>query len=314
MMKKVRGMGRGFFILSALLLMFAAVGCDDSDTTERIVSDTDEAVVTPGVNVRTFDVPAAGMNISVGAADGNADATVRAFIDSAGGATVTVQTGDYDTAFIDEFDELFDEDAGDGNRWQVAGFARISTNNAVTLSNILLTMPDSAVVGGRTLSDWVTAGQKPTVRVYDAQTDAWTTVNLNDYTLVQNNDGTVTISYTGLPITVGDGDAVAVMDPITDVDVDLNASNPDDNCDVTVTADVDDSNYDVTGAMWWADWAFDVVDDDSIRLDGVVSVDERAPVHVRANVAYASGADSGLQTVERVFGIRCETGSGGVTQ
>ena len=34
MMKKVRGLGKGFFILSALLLMFAVVGCDDSDSTE----------------------------------------------------------------------------------------------------------------------------------------------------------------------------------------------------------------------------------------------------------------------------------------
>lgn len=42
MMKKTRGLGKGFFILSALLLMFAVVGCDDSDSTDRDVTRIQE--------------------------------------------------------------------------------------------------------------------------------------------------------------------------------------------------------------------------------------------------------------------------------
>lgn len=319
MMKKVRGLGKGFFILSALLLMFAVVGCDDSDSTERIGADTDEETVAVGVNTENFTNIGVGQVLRVDAAiDGDAYTSFSARVAGGAGADVTIQTGDYDTAFSDEFDEAFDEDAGAGNKWQVAGFARMDTNATVSLDSITLTMPGWVVVGGRTLSDWVASGLKPTIRVYDSETDTWSTVDPADYTLVGNADGTVTFTYNGPAIEVNDGDIVAVMAAIDDVDVDLTATTPDNNCDVTVTARVDDSDYDVTDVMWWTisplSWGDTTeLTDDSLRLNGVVSGDDRVRVHVQANVYYSSGTNSDIQTVERIFSIRCETGSGGIT-
>ena len=319
MMKKVRGLGKGFFILSALLLMFAVVGCDDSDSTERIGADTDEESVAVGVNTETWNSVAIGQTITADDLDGDADAEFSARVATGAGANVTIQTGDYDTSFSDEFDEAFDEGAGDGNRWQVAGFARIGTDNPISLDTISLTMPGSVVVNGRTLSDWVASGLKPTVRFYDEETDTWSIIDSDDIDLTSNADGTVTVSYVGVDdIEFTDGDIVAVMGSIDDVDVDLTATTPDNNCDVIVTARVDDSDYNVTDVTWWTisplSWGdTTVLADDRLRLNGVVSGDDRVRVHVRSNVFYSSGTNSDVQTVERIFSIRCETGSGGVT-
>lgn len=318
MMKKVRGLGKGFFILSALLLMFAVVGCDDSDSTERIGADTDEESVAVGVNTETWNSVAIGQTITADDFDGDADAEFSARVATGAGADVTIQTGDFDTAFSDEFDEAFDEGAGDNNKWQVASFARIGTDTPISLETISLTMPGSVVVGGRTLSDWVASGLKPTVRFYDEETDTWSVIDSDDIDLTLNGDGTLNVRYNGAPLDFTDGDIVAVMDSIDDVDVDLTATTPDNNCDVTITADVDDSDYNVTDVMWWTisplSWGDTTeLTDDSLRLNGVVSGDDRVEVHVRANVYYSSGTNSDVQAVERIFSIRCETGSGGVT-
>jgi len=75
-MKKMRRMGKGLCILSALLLMFLAVGCDDSDSTAP-VSNSDVS----GVDAVTTDVSAAitpgGTISTVGVvSDGETDADV----------------------------------------------------------------------------------------------------------------------------------------------------------------------------------------------------------------------------------------------
>jgi len=128
------------------------------------------------------------------------------------------------------------------------------------------------------------------------------------YELDQNSDGTtVTFRWTG-DQPVSNGDIFALMEEVSDVDVDLNATTPDENCDVVVTATVENNDVDQIVVVE-ADWNYEMIDDDSFRLLGVVSGDARAEVEVRVLVRY--GAE--WQTVEKEFSVRCETGSGGIT-
>jgi hypothetical protein len=56
-MRKARRLGKGFIILSALLLMFTAVGCDDSDSTENL-RRFDVRLVESGEATRIADLEA----------------------------------------------------------------------------------------------------------------------------------------------------------------------------------------------------------------------------------------------------------------
>jgi hypothetical protein len=86
-------MGKGFFILSALLLMFAVVGCDDSDTTDR---DT------------------TGIQNAEEAAVGSADVEDNDWNVGAGDRLTTAGRGDAETVATATLNASFPKDA-DGN-------------------------------------------------------------------------------------------------------------------------------------------------------------------------------------------------------
>lgn len=121
MMKKVRGMGKWFFMLSALLLMFAAVGCDDSDSTEPsatadvtpVAKDASQSVATKTGTADANGALTAALNIQEAeftAADNDA-AETKVSLNVPAGTVLTTEGGAVVSGTITATAKVIDADS-----------------------------------------------------------------------------------------------------------------------------------------------------------------------------------------------------------
>jgi len=334
MMKKVRGLGRGFFILSALLLMFAVVGCDDSDSTEQI-SRADADAVNSGSEIfrSTFNQNSGvaqpyATNAAGATQEGGVD------IDTVGSATVPANTTVYSDAartnalpagsslVIKAFDQTSDDQLpdmsiDDDTEWQSAGFLEVYFEDddgdridAVYFDNpvtMQITFADDAILpgGSRTIQngDLVPVYQREGNGDW-VQLDADPAVAGTQNFLVQNMSVTFTTDRFS---------HFSAQAAIPKAGIRVANATIDDNCDATITMGIE-GNRTITGLVYVVfDLDGDVVDagssaTPSFDLDNLFG---EFDYYVFVTVEWTAGGQSHWKQLLLDVTADCQTGSGG---
>jgi len=150
MMRKVRGMSKGLFILAALLLMFAVVGCDDSDTTDRDttgIQNAEEAAV-GSATVESNDWNVGAVNRLTTANQGDASTVATATLNAnfpkdadgnllAGNIEVDLETRDGLQEDIDG-DDFVAPTAAEKDAAGITGAARTYLDNFQTGEDVVI--------------------------------------------------------------------------------------------------------------------------------------------------------------------------------
>lgn len=275
MVKKMRGLGKGFFVLSALLLMFLAVGCDDSDSTDagaNIIPENPKASVAEEVDLIGELDPVGGITDSTGAetkvvvtvpeagtAKNSADETVeapkatitvadQATVKSAGIALPSDEGGEGDTVVLEDGKE-FVAAAGAKVESDVK-YYQLDDNDEDTTAEVTVTIPGVNFSDETQKNDFLSKNDFYVSYMDknedDQEVKKWVKLSA-EKGLTFNFDGTITIDAKDAGLKVGTKlfmpvDIVAGT-AVTTVEVTLEVTPPTkEECNIVATASVGNTN------------------------------------------------------------------------